>query len=94
MPKTYPLISVVTPTLNAGKVLERELESIRIQNYPQDKIEIIIADGGSTDNTLEIAKKYGARIYANLLKTGEAGKAARRQGRAQGPGRGVPRQTL
>ena len=46
-------ISVVTPTLNAASVLEAELESIRSQNYPQDKIEIIIADGGSTDNIMQ-----------------------------------------
>ena len=69
-------ISVVTPTLNAASVLEAELESIRSQNYPQDKIEIIIADGGSTDNTLEIAKKYNAVVVPNKLKTAEAGKAA------------------
>ena len=75
MPKTWPLISIITPTLNAGKVLETELESIRLQDYPQDKIEIIIADGGSTDSTLEIAKKYNAKVFPNPLKTGEAGKA-------------------
>lgn len=75
MPKTWPLISIITPTLNAGKVLETELESIAIQDYPKDKIEIIIADGGSTDSTLEIAKKYSAKVFPNPLKTGEAGKA-------------------
>lgn len=71
----YPSISVVTPTLNAERVLEKELKSIREQDYPQDKIEIIIADGGSTDKTLAIAKMYKASIYPNPLKTGEAGKA-------------------
>lgn len=75
MSKEWPLISIITPTLNAGKVLETELESIRLQDYPQDKIEIIIADGGSTDSTLEIAKKYNAKVFPNPLKTGEAGKA-------------------
>lgn len=70
-----PTISILIPTLNAGKVLDICLESIRKQSYPSEKIEIIIADGGSTDNTLDIAKKYGAKIYKNPLKTGEAGKA-------------------
>lgn len=75
MPKTWPLISIITPTLNAGGVLETELKSIAKQNYPQERIEIILADGGSTDSTLEIAKKYGAKVYSNPLKTAEAGKA-------------------
>lgn len=70
-----PSISVLIPTLNASTVLKSCLESIASQNYPSKKIEIIIADGGSIDNTLAIAKNYGARIYKNPLKTGEAGKA-------------------
>lgn len=69
-------ISVVIPTLNAASVLKNCLQSIANQNYPREKIEIIIADGGSTDRTVEIARKYQAKIVANKLKTGEAGKAA------------------
>lgn len=41
-----------------------------------EKIEIIVADAGSTDNTCEIALKAGAIVIDNQLKTGEAGKAA------------------
>ncbi|TRZ43080.1 glycosyltransferase [bacterium] len=70
-----PSISVVVPTLNSGSVLEKCLRSISIQDYPKDKIEVIIADGGSTDQTLTISKKYHAKIVNNSLKTGEAGKA-------------------
>src|SRR3989338_8867906 len=73
--REFPTISVITPTLNAGKVLEAELKSIREQDYPQEKIEIIIADGGSTDSTIDIAKRFDAKIVENHLKTGEAGKA-------------------
>ncbi len=69
------MISVVIPTLNAATVLEKCLKSIASQSYSKNKIEIIIADGGSTDRTLEIAGKYGAKIVSNPLKTGEAGKA-------------------
>lgn len=68
-------ISVVLPTLNAQRVLDKCLTSIAKQNYPQNKLEIIIADGGSTDATLKIARKFGAKIYKNPLKTGESGKA-------------------
>ncbi len=70
-----PTISVLIPTLNASKVLENCLKSINTQNYPKEKIEIVVADGGSTDATLEIARKYEAKIVENKLKTGEAGKA-------------------
>ncbi len=68
-------ISVIIPTYNAADVLTKCLYSIGNQNYPKDRIEIIIVDAGSTDKTLEIAKKYTNKIYPNLLKTAEAGKA-------------------
>ena len=70
-----PSISVIIPTLNAASVLERCLRSIAIQDYPKELVEVVVADGGSADATLEIAAKYGAKIYENPLKTGEAGKA-------------------
>ena len=69
-------ISFVIPTLNAAGPLKKCLNSIAIQKYPKNKIEIIVSDGGSTDDTIKIAKKYGAIIVENKLKTGEAGKAA------------------
>lgn len=56
----FPLVSVAIPTLNSGKTLETTLISISKQTYP--KIEVIVADGYSKDNTLEIAKKYNATI--------------------------------
>lgn len=70
-----PSISVIIPTLNCDKFLNICLDSIIIQDYPKELIEILIIDGGSTDNTVEVAKKYTDKIYNNPLKTGEAGKA-------------------
>ena len=72
---TLPKISIVIPVLNAESVLEKCLKSISIQDYPKNKIEVIIADGGSTDNTIKIAKKYKVKIIDNPRKTGESGKA-------------------
>jgi len=73
--KNYPSVSIIIPVLNAQRVLKTCLESIKMQRYPKRIIEIIIADGGSTDKTLEIAKEYGAKICRNPLKTAESGKA-------------------
>lgn len=70
-----PKISIIIPTLNAASILENCLKSIKAQNYPQKQIEIIVADGGSADDTIKLAKKYHCQILSNLLKTGESGKA-------------------
>ncbi|MDO8727310.1 MAG: glycosyltransferase [Candidatus Methanoperedens sp.] len=74
-PQSNPSISIITPTYNSAKTLSSCLDSIKTQDYNGD-IEIIIADDGSTDSTIEIAQKYTDKIYPNPLKTGEAGKAA------------------
>ena len=70
----WPSVSVLIATLNSSSVLEECLESIVSQDYPKKSVEIIIADGGSTDSTLAIAKKYNATIVKNELKTAESGK--------------------
>lgn len=57
-----PLISVVIATYNSDRTLAQCLKSLKDQTYPANKIELLIADGGSTDNTLKIAKKYKAKI--------------------------------
>lgn len=71
-----PSISVVVPTYNSERTLAQCLESVARQDYPREKIEIIVADGGSKDKTLEIAEKFEVdKILHNPLRTGEAGKA-------------------
>ena len=75
-PHSKPFVSVLIPTLNAERTLDACLKSIRVQKYPRERLQIIIADGGSTDTTLAIARKHGVdKIVPNPLKTGEAGKA-------------------
>ena len=72
------LVSFVIPVLNSEKTLAECLGAIRTQTLPPGiEREIVIADAGSSDRTLEIARDYGADVITeNPLKTGEAGKSA------------------
>lgn len=65
----YPLISVVIATLNSEKTLPKTLESIKNQTYPSKKIEVLVIDAGSTDNTKKIAKRYSCKfLYSSKIE--------------------------
>jgi glycosyltransferase involved in cell wall biosynthesis len=71
-----PGVSIVIPTLNAERYLDECLGAIRDQDYPAERLEIVLVDAGSTDRTLEIARAHAVDVVLeNPLMTGEAGKA-------------------
>ena len=59
---SLPTVSAVITTWNSERTLAMCLEAVSKQDYPKAKIEVLVVDGGSKDKTLEVAKKYGARI--------------------------------
>jgi glycosyltransferase involved in cell wall biosynthesis len=62
-------ISVVVPTFNEERYIERLLVSLCNQTIPREDYEIIIVDGGSTDGTVEICRKYADKIIMQETPT-------------------------
>jgi len=55
-----PRISIITPSFNQGQFLEETINSVLSQEYPN--LEYIVIDGGSTDNSVDVIKKYKSKI--------------------------------
>ena len=58
----WPAIALVTPVFNSARYLEASIQSVLSQNYPN--LQYVIADGGSTDGSVEIIRKYEGHLHA------------------------------
>ncbi|MDJ0588989.1 MAG: glycosyltransferase family 2 protein [Pleurocapsa sp. MO_226.B13] len=70
MDRTYPKISIVTPSYNQGKFIESAIQSVLEQNYPN--FEHIILDNCSTDRTVEILQNYPHLIWESKPDRGQS----------------------
>ena len=76
MPANHPFLSVVVPIRNEEATIERLTRSLLEQDYPHDRYEILMADGGSTDRTREILRRVDVdgrvRVLDNPGRTAPA----------------------
>jgi cellulose synthase/poly-beta-1,6-N-acetylglucosamine synthase-like glycosyltransferase len=79
---TLPKISVVTVSFNQGEFIEKNIQSVLAQDYPN--FEHIIVDGGSTDNTLDILRKYPHLKWTSARDDGQSDALNKGFGRASG----------
>lgn len=59
--------TVIMPSLNAERTIEQALRSVREQDFPQDRVQILVIDGGSTDKTRTLAAQYQATVIENPM---------------------------
>ena len=63
-PTSWPKISLVTPVFNSVRYLEATLRSVLSQGYPN--LEYIVVDGGSTDGSMEILRRYETQLHSRI----------------------------
>ncbi|MFA6004007.1 MAG: glycosyltransferase, partial [Elusimicrobiota bacterium] len=69
-----PFVSVLIDNRNYGRFLAQCIGSVLAQDYPADRMEIVLIDDGSTDDSLQVAASFGERIRVIAqANTGQAG---------------------
>ena len=66
LPEYYPMVSMLVPCFNEEKTLAGTIESLLAMHYPKDKLEIVVIDDGSRDNTAAIAREYARKYPAQV----------------------------
>ena len=65
VPQQYPFVSVIIPVRDREKALGRCLESLSALHYPAERLEVIVVDDGSKDNSAGCAKRWGAKVISS-----------------------------
>ena len=69
---SLPGVSIIVPTLNSGSTIDECLRSVLELDYPKELLEVIVIDGGSTDDTMEVAKGHPVKVVYSQLNPPEA----------------------
>lgn len=69
-----PSITIVVPTYNEEKYIDRCLASVFMQDYPKKLLEVMVVDNYSTDRTVAIAKRYPVTIIMSMVKNNHVSK--------------------
>lgn len=62
---TLPKVSFILLTFNGGEGVRKILQTIKNQDYPQNLIDVVVVDDGSKDNSVKIAREFGATVIIN-----------------------------
>ena len=65
--RRQPKVSIVIPVRNAERTLDKTFEYLDALDYPAQLLQILIADGGSSDSTIEVVQRWQARRNNSLL---------------------------
>ena len=69
---SYPKVSIIVASRNSAQTIGECLESLFALNYPKDAVEVIVMDGCSTDDTVQKAEKYPAKVISEPLNAAAA----------------------
>ena len=82
-----PLVSIVVPAYNAAAWLAAAIDSALAQDYPPDRLELVIVDDGSTDETPAILARYAGAGRVRVIRRANGGLCAACQAEAEDFGR-------
>ncbi len=74
MPGKYPTVTIVVPAWNEGETIIGTVSSLLALSYPKDRLTLFIVDDGSTDNTLEIVKRFEGNPQVRIFSKENGGK--------------------
>lgn len=72
--KRYPIVTIIVPVFNEEKTLGGTIESLLSLDYPKDKLDILVVDDGSTDNTKTVANAYKSHPQVRVFSKVNGGK--------------------